>query len=212
MRIGIIGAGNIGSTAARRFVRLGHDVCIANSRGPRSLRSLVRELGPRVTAATVEDAARFGDVVLVAILLFGLRSMPSAAFIGKIVIDPNNYFAGRNGNFTELDSGELTHSELFATQFPGTRIVKGFNTLSHIALANGGRPEATWDDRLALYAAGDDAAAKSVVLDLYDALGFTPIDAGPLVAGGRQLQPGGPVFNTDLTGAQAREIFPHPGW
>jgi 8-hydroxy-5-deazaflavin:NADPH oxidoreductase len=212
MRIGIIGSGQIGSTAARRFVRLGHEVRIANSRGPQSMRSLVRELGPSAEATTVEDAARFGDVVLVAILLFGLRAMPGEAFTGKIVVDPNNYFAGRNGYFPVLDRGELTHTELFATQFPGTRIVKGFNTLSQIGLANRGRPDASWDERLALYAAGDDEEAKRVVLDLYDALGYAPIDAGPLVEGGRRLQPGGPVFNADLTGAQARRVFPQTSW
>jgi 8-hydroxy-5-deazaflavin:NADPH oxidoreductase len=208
MKVGIVGSGKIGSTLARLLSRRGHEIRIANSRGPQSMRSLVRTLGGGVEAVAVEDAARFGDLVIVAILLWGLREMPSEAFAGKVVVDPTNYFRGVNGEFAELDRGELTHSELFATQFPGATIVKGFNTMLDITLANGGRPDAPYDERLALYAASDDAAAKRTVLGLYDELGFAPVDAGDLVAGGAALQPGGRVFNAELSGAQARSVFP----
>jgi predicted dinucleotide-binding enzyme len=79
MKIGIVGSGNIGATAARLFVKAGHDVALSNSRGPEILKVLVAELGDHARAVTVEEAALFGDVVLVAIPLFGLSGSPRHA-------------------------------------------------------------------------------------------------------------------------------------
>ena len=94
MRIGVIGAGHIGGTLAKLFVDAGHEVAVSNSRGPETLASLVEELGEPGQAATVADAARFGDVVVVAIPMGRYRQVPSDAVAGKVVIDANNYYPG----------------------------------------------------------------------------------------------------------------------
>jgi predicted dinucleotide-binding enzyme len=129
MKIGIIGAGHIGGTAARLFVDAGHQVAIGNSRGPDTLQDLITDLGENARAATPAEAAQFGEVVLVAIPLKDYTSLPADELRGKIVIDAMNYYPGRDGQFAQLDSGESTSSELVAAQLPGARVVKAFNTI-----------------------------------------------------------------------------------
>src|SRR5689334_2488170 len=102
--IGLIGAGHIGSQVARLAVTHGYDAVISNSRGPETLVDLVRELGPHARAATVVEAAKAGDVVVVTIPLKNLRSVPVDPLVGKIVIDTNNYYPERDGHIPELDN------------------------------------------------------------------------------------------------------------
>ena len=139
MRIGIIGSGRIGSTAARLFAAAGHEVTIANSRGPESLGELVDEIGPNAQAATVADAARDAEIVLVAVPLRAYSDLPAEAFVGKVVIDANNYYPERDGQIAELDSGQTTSSELLARHLQGARIVKAFNTMNFRPLGSDGR-------------------------------------------------------------------------
>ncbi len=134
MNIGIIGAGNIGANAARLFADAGHEVAISNSRGPESLASLVEEIGTNARAATVEDAASFGEVVLVAIPFWRYESLPTGPLSGKIVVDAMNYYAGRDGR---IAFGYLTPSELLARRLPDARVVKAFNTMYHETLRTG---------------------------------------------------------------------------
>ena len=129
MKIGIIGSGKIGATSARLFVRAGHEVALSNSRGGEGLEALVAELGPKAQATTIEDAARFGEVVLVAIPFGKFRTLSAEGFQGKVVIDAGNYYPQRDGNFAELDNDETTSSELLASHLKGARLVKGFNTI-----------------------------------------------------------------------------------
>ena len=143
MNIGIIGSGNIGATTARLFADAGHEVTVANSRGPESLAELVADLGPKARAGTVEDAARTGDVVLVAIPLRAYPDLPAEAFADKVVIDANNYYPQRDNQIEELDSGETTSSELLARHLPCARVVKSFNTMNFRPLGSEGRPGAT---------------------------------------------------------------------
>src|SRR5262245_3127142 len=119
MRIGIIGVGNIGANAARLFIRAGHQVALSNSRGADSLRDLVAELGPQAQALTIEETARFGEVVLIAIPFGQYRRLPAGDFNGKIVVDAGNYSPNRDGNFPELDHGQTTSSELMAEHLRG---------------------------------------------------------------------------------------------
>lgn len=204
MRIGIIGSGNIGATTTRLLVAAGHDVAIANSRGPGSLRDLVAELGDRAHAATVADAARFGDLALVAIPLRAYPDLPADAFTGKIVMDANNYYPERDGQIEALDSGSTTSSELLAGHLPGATVVKAFNTMYYATLASGGRLDAPRDDRLALFIAGDDADAKRRVGELIEQLGYAAVDTGSLAEGGRRQQPDSPIYNRPMTAAEAR--------
>jgi 8-hydroxy-5-deazaflavin:NADPH oxidoreductase len=107
VRIGIIGAGQIGGTLAARLVGAGHEVAISNSRGPETLAGAV--LGAR--PMTAEDAARFGEVVVVSIPFGRYRDVPADAVDGKVVIDTNNYYPRRDGHFRELDDGSTTSAQ-----------------------------------------------------------------------------------------------------
>jgi predicted dinucleotide-binding enzyme len=95
MKIGIIGAGKIGGTLAGHFVRVGHEVAVSNSRGPDTLQDLIGEIGERARAMTAEDAARFGDVVVVSVPFGRYRELPTDGLAGKVVIETNNYYPGR---------------------------------------------------------------------------------------------------------------------
>src|SRR5438046_4946540 len=101
MRIGIVGAGHIGGTLARRFFAVGHEVVISNSRGPETLAELVEELGAGAQAMTAAEAARFGEVVVVSIPFGRYREVPTDGVAGKVVVDTNNYYPQRDGQFEE---------------------------------------------------------------------------------------------------------------
>jgi hypothetical protein len=199
MKIGIIGAGHIGAAAAHLFVRAGHQVAISNSRGPASL----AELGPRAHATTREEAARYGEVVLLAVPWRSPEALPSPASVaGKIVIDAMNPY---RTDFSVSDLGGSTSSEEVQKRLPGARLVKALNTIYYQHLEQRGRPDSPLDERHAIFLAGDDAEAKAVVARLIEGIGFAPIDTGSLREGGRRQQPGTPLYNQILTGAQARE-------
>ena len=202
MDIGIIGAGNIGATLARLFDQAGHRVAISNSRGAASLATLVASLGPQVQALAAEDAVRFGEVLLLALPWRTRGQLPAAAlFADKIVIDATNPYTATGG----LDDlGDATSSEVIAAQLPGARVVKAFNTIYYQHLASRGQPEAHEDERHAIFLAGDDADSKAVVARLIADIGFAPVDTGTLRAGGRRQQPGSPIYNVPMTGAEAR--------
>jgi predicted dinucleotide-binding enzyme len=205
LNIGILGAGNIGASAAKLFAAAGHDVRIANSRGPQSLAPLLLDLGPRVRAATPEDAVAFGDVVLIAVPWSKKEdAIPDAGpYDDKIVIDAMNPY---DEDFELEDLGKRTSSEIIKTLVPGAQLVKAFNTLYYKRLAADGKPSGS-KDRLAIFIAGDDAQAKSVVAKLIDEIGFDPIDTGSLVEGGRKQQPGSAIYNVPLTTRDAKETL-----
>ena len=210
MKIGIIGAGMIGGTAARLFALAGHEVAVSNSRGPASLAVLVdginRDTGvPRVRAATVAEAAEFGDVVLLAVPWRTPEALPPAeAVAGKIVVDAMNPYRSDGGFY---DLGGSTSSEETAKRLPGARLVKAFNTIYFEHLASQGRTDAPIDDRRAIFVAGDDEEAKRVVAALIEQLGFAAVDTGPLREGGRKQEPGSPIYNRTMTGREARQAL-----
>jgi predicted dinucleotide-binding enzyme len=189
MRIGIIGAGNIGHALAVRFAAAGHRVTLSNSRGPDTLTAVVASIQGDVRAGTVSEAARSNEVVAVAVPLRAIRDLPPEPFVGKPVIDANNFFPQRDGRFPELDADQTTSSELLASLLPGATVVKAFNTVFFQRLLDDSHPELPAGDRLTIPVAGDDASAKRTVIDLIDQIGFTGVDAGTL-AESRRLQPG----------------------
>lgn len=188
MRIGIIGSGRIGSTAARLFVGAGHEVALANSRGPETLTDTVEELGERASARTVEDAASSAELVLVAIPFGRYRELPPEALGGRIVVDAMNYFPDRDGHLRELDEDATTSTELLAAHLPDARVVKAFNTMRSADLGERGS-QGPMDERLVMPVAGDDKEAKDRVSALIEEIGFAPIDSGSLAEGGRRQQP-----------------------
>jgi 8-hydroxy-5-deazaflavin:NADPH oxidoreductase len=202
MNIGIVGSGNIGATAARIFANVGHDVAVSNSRGPESLVPLVEEIGSNARAATVEEVADFGDVVLVAMPFFAYEVLPADRLAGKVVVDAMNYYERRDGR---IDFNGLTSSEVVAQHLPNSRLVKAFNTMHYQTLRTEGRPSAPMEERLVLFVAGDDEEAKAVVSRLIEEIGFAPVDTGSLRDGGRKQEPGSPIYNVPMTVGRARE-------
>ncbi|MFI7213800.1 NADPH-dependent F420 reductase [Micromonospora maritima] len=201
MEIGIIGSGHIGGTLTRRLSSLGHDVTVANSRGPESLADLAAETGAR--AAGLEEAVQGAELVVIAIPLKAVPQLPAALFDGKLVVDANNYYAQRDGDIPELLDRSLSSSRWTADHLKGARVVKVFNNIQAAHLMDNGKPAGT-AGRIALPVAGDDADAKRIVMGLVDELGFDPVDAGTLDESWRQ-QPDTPVYGTDRDADGVRE-------
>jgi predicted dinucleotide-binding enzyme len=196
MKIGIIGAGQIGGTLVRRLTALGHEVSVANSRRPESLAALSSETGAR--AVTPEQAARAGEVVIVTI---PMKNIPQLAGIFDgvseqvVVVDTGNYYPQqRDGRIDGIEEG-ATESRWVANQL-GRPVVKAFNNIYAQHLLERGKRSGS-PGRIALPVAGDDTRAKEVVIRLLDQLGFDGVDAGSLDESWRQ-QPGTPVYGTDL--------------
>ena len=197
MKIGIVGAGNIGGTLTRRFTALGHDVFVANSRGPEPLRDLAAETGAR--PVTVHEAARNGNVVIVTIQEKNIPQLPPDLFKGVpesvVVVDTGNYYPRkRDGRIDGIENGML--ESRWVEQQLHRPVVKAFNNIYWEHLLEKGQPKGT-PGRIALPIAGDDPAAKAVVLQLIDELGFDGVDAGGLDESWRQ-QPDTPVYGADL--------------
>ncbi|TAM89292.1 NADP oxidoreductase [bacterium] len=197
MNIGIIGAGNIGGTLTRRLRALGHDVSVANSRGPASLQELTAETGAK--AVTVAEAARGNDLVVVTIPEKNIAQLPADLFAGVpasvVVVDTGNYYPRqRDGRIAEIEQG-MTESRWVATRL-GRPVVKAFNNIYAQHLLERGKPRST-PGRIALPIAGDERAAKEMVMRLVDELGFDPVDAGAVDESWRQ-QPGTPVYTKDF--------------
>lgn len=195
MKIGIIGAGGIGTAFATQVARAGYDVVLSNSRGPDSLAETVRKLGSRVRAGTREEAAQ-ADIVVVAVqwqqLQSALAGLP--AWDGRIVIDATNPVI--MPEFRIADLGGRTASEVVADLVPGARVVKTANTMTPELLAS---DPSVGGGRRVLFVSGDDAAAKADVSSILEAAGFATIDLGGLAAGGRLHQfPGGPLPGVNL--------------
>jgi 8-hydroxy-5-deazaflavin:NADPH oxidoreductase len=203
MKVGIIGSGQIGGTLTKVLARNGDEVAVANSRGPESLGELVAEAGDGAHAATVEEAAQFGDLVIVALPVRAYSDLPSDSFAGKVVVDTGNYYPARDGQIEELDSDELTSTELLGRELPGSIPVKSFNTLNYRVLDAEGQPGAPRDERIAVVLAGDDAAAKAQVSELIERIGFAAVDTGSLAEGGRRQQPGGAAYNNPMRAPEA---------
>jgi predicted dinucleotide-binding enzyme len=192
--VGFIGSGNIGGTVARLAVAAGYDVVVSNSRGPETLKDLVAELGPRARAGTAAEAAAAGDLVVVSVPLKAYPAVPVEPLAGKVVMDTNNYYPGRDGQIAALDEGGTTSSELLQRHLGTARVVKVFNNIFFKHLRSLSRPSGA-PDRSALPIAGDDADAKRAVTEFLDAIGYDAVDAGPL-AEGRRFQPDTPPYGT----------------
>ncbi|WP_409469558.1 NADPH-dependent F420 reductase [Streptomyces sp. HC307] len=194
MKIGIIGAGNIGGNLTRRLTALGHDVSVANSRGPHTLTALAEETG--ATPVRVEEAARGAEIVVITVPVKAVPHLPSGlldgAADGVAVIDTGNYYPKeRDGRIAGIEDEGLTESRWTERQI-GHPVIKAFNGTYAEDILERPRPAGV-PDRMALPVAGDDAAAKRVVRALIDELGFDTVDAGGIDDSWRQ-QPDTPVY------------------
>jgi predicted dinucleotide-binding enzyme len=206
MRIGIIGAGNMGATLAAQLTRLGHHVTITNSRGPQTLAGVAAQTG--AVPVPITDVTSQADVVIVAVPEKSIPGLPtgllSALPEDTAVIDTGNYVPKlRDGHIDAIDAG-LPESQWVQSQLRH-RVVKAFNTIRPASLAGLGKPAGA-TGRTVIPVAGDDPAAKSVVLELAGQLGFDGLDAGPLAESWRQ-QPGTPIYTTDLPPDAARQAL-----
>jgi 8-hydroxy-5-deazaflavin:NADPH oxidoreductase len=190
--IGVIGSGHIGSTVARLSVAAGHQVVLSNSRGPATLQGLAAELGPLARAATVNEAAAAGDVVVVSIPFRAYHSVPAEPLVAKLVLDTCNYYPERDGHFAAVDDGLETSSELLQTHLAGAQVVKVFNNIFYKHLLSLSRPSGA-PDRSFLPIAGDDPDAKAAASEYLDSIGYGAVDVGNLADSWRQ-EPGTPVY------------------
>jgi predicted dinucleotide-binding enzyme len=197
MRIGIIGAGNIGGNLTRRFTAVGHTVAVANSRGPETLADLAAETG--ATAVAVTDAAKDAELVVVTIPEKRIPDLPAGvldgAAPGAVIVDTGNYYPQqRDGRIEAIEKG-TTESRWVSEQL-GVPVVKAFNGIYAQHLLDRHLPAGA-PGRIALPVAGDDPAAKATVIALLDEIGFDGVDAGTIDESWRQ-QPGTPVYGADL--------------
>ena len=192
--VGFVGGGRIVEAVARLSVAAGHRVVVSDTRGPEALRDLVAELGPLMSAATAEQAAEAGDIVLVRIPLEAYQSIPVEPIAGKVVLDACNYDPGRDGPMADLDAGRVTSSELMQRYLRESQLVKVFNNIPARHLRSLARPHGA-AGRSALPIAGDDDTSKATVTAFLDSIGYDAVDAGSLAESWRQ-EPGTPVYRT----------------
>lgn len=194
MEIGIIGSGNIGSTLARYLIKLGHQVTIANSRGPESLTEVAEKTG--ATPVTTEEAAGAKNLVIIAIPAKAIAKLPADILSASkaIVLDAGNYYPSRDGQIADIEAG-LTDSEWVAKVI-GHPVIKAFNNIVAASLASKATPVGR-QGRIALSVAGDDEEQKQTIRKLLDEIGFDAIDGGTLSESWRQ-QPGELAYCQDL--------------
>lgn len=204
MKIGIVGAGNIGKTLGRELSAAGHDVKIANSRGPETIDPEALSTGARAVDAA--DAVRDVQVVILSIpfnRMPAFASALSAAPADAVVIDTSNYYPLRDGRIESIDDGEVESA--WVSEQIGRPIVKAWNAIGSASFAGKGAPAGT-PGRIAIPVAADDTDARALAMTLVDQTGFDGIDAGPLSESWRQ-QPGAPCYCTDLTSEEMGEAL-----
>jgi predicted dinucleotide-binding enzyme len=206
MRIGIIGAGMIGSSLAKLWVDAGHDVRLA-SRHPDELKSMAERLGPRASTGTPHDAATFGDVVMLTVPLKAVPDLArdlAPALAQKIVLDTGNAYERRDGAIARQASAHPQGSAGWAAaMFPGSRWVKAFNTVYYKTLQIEAHRNG---DRVGIPLASDDAEALDTAAALVRDAGFDPVVVGPL-ARGKEFEPDTKPYNTGMSGEELRTLF-----
>jgi predicted dinucleotide-binding enzyme len=206
MRIGIVGAGMIGSTVAKLWVEAGHEVRLA-SRHPEDLQPLVQSLGKRASAGTPEDAAKFGEVVMLTVPFAAVPDLArdlAQSLADKVVLDTGNAYEKRDGEAAREAARHPQGSAGWAAaMFPGARWVKAFNTANFKTLER----EAHRDgDRVGIPLAGDDGEALETAVRLVRDAGFEPVIVGVL-ARGREFEPDTRPYNTGMSGRELRTLF-----
>jgi predicted dinucleotide-binding enzyme len=208
-RIGILGAGRVGTAIARSAIAAGYDVAIAASGPAADIELLVEVVAPGAHAMSAEDAAAHGGIVVVAVPLHRFRSVPPTLLDGKVVVDTMNHWEPTDGRLDDFDAAPQGTSAIVQEHFAGARVVKTLNHIGYHFLEADGRPGGH-PDRRALGIAGDDDTAVHAVAELIDSIGFDPVVTGHLHTG-TALQPGTPIFGghhsaVDLAAEAARHL------
>jgi 8-hydroxy-5-deazaflavin:NADPH oxidoreductase len=197
MKIGIVGAGNIGSALAGHFQKLRYSVRIANSRGPESLSQVARTTG--ATPVAVTEAAKGVDLLIIAVPMKSVPLLPKNLFselpATSPIVDTGNYYPRRDGVIPEIERG-MIESE-WTSHVLGRPVIKAFNNIVADSLVHKGLPKGS-KGRIALPVSGDDLKSKQFVIALLEKMGFDAIDAGSLSKSWRH-QPGTPAYCSDPT-------------
>ena len=205
LRLGIVGAGKIGTAIARAAVAGGYDVAISGSGDVERIELIVEVLAPGAHAVTTDDVVRHADLIVLAVPMHRFRELPGDLFDGKILVDAMNYWEEIDGIDEDLATAPMGTSVVVQQHFPLARVVKSLNHLGYFKFDQGRRPRGA-PDRLAMAAAGNDPDVVATVMHLIDRLGFDAVDAGPLDAG-VALQPGGPVFGIGLSADKLTKLL-----
>jgi len=202
-KIGILGAGFVGRAIAKLAIGAGHEVMLSNSRSPNTLFSLKPMLG--CETGTALEAARFGELVVIAVPLTAIDALPKAELQGKPLLDAVNYYPDRDGHIEILDTRQITTSELVAQTLGTVRVTKAFNAIPMTQLESDGLPQGV-ANRRAQPLAGDDIEGKRIATTLYDAFGFDVVDAGALAEGWR-FERGMPAYCVRMTKRELEETL-----
>ena len=204
-RLGIVGAGRVGTTIARAAVAAGYDVPISGSGAADRIALIVDVLAPGARPLSTDEVVRSADLIVLAVPMHRFRELPRDLFAGKILIDAMNYWQEIDGVDPELATAPAGTSVIVQRQFPSARVVKSLNHITYYKFDEGRRPHGA-PGRIAMAAAGDDRAAVAAVMQLIDRLGFDAVDAGPLEAG-LALEPNGPVFGVSYSADELSALF-----
>ncbi len=204
LRLGIVGAGKVGTTIARAAIAAGYDVAISGSGPAERIALTINVLAPGSRATTTDDVVQHADIIILAIPAHRFRELPRDLFARKILIDAMNYWQPVDGDDDELTQAPHGSSVVVQSFFPSARVVKSLNQLGYHELEENRQPRGN-PGRIAIAAASDDRNALAQVLQIVDHLGFDAIDAGDLAAGAT-LGPDGTAFGVAYT---ARELSEH---
>lgn len=193
MKLGIIGAGSIGTTLTKHLTEAGYEVVISNSRGADSLKEKIKQIGGNIIAGSVQEAAE-ADVVFLAVRWEHVQKVLSTISLeGKILVDVTN---ANVSEFVLAEPGSKTSSEVVSQWAKGAQVVKAFNTL--YAQVLGQNPQTNGGNRVIFYSGNNDDA-KEVVSGILERIGFAGVDLGSLHQGGKlQRFPGGPLPTLNL--------------
>jgi predicted dinucleotide-binding enzyme len=213
LRLGIVGAGKLGTTIARAAVAAGYDVAMSGSGPADDIALTVEVLAPGARAVATDEVVRHADIVVLAVPTHRFRELPRDLFEGKVLVDAMNYWEPVDGADDELAAAAADGTSMVVQErFPSARVVKSLNQLGYHELEESRHPRGA-PDRIAIGAAGDDREAVGAVMRLVDRLGFDAVDAGPL-ENGLALEPDGSPFAVtyradelaDLVAAERRSV------
>jgi predicted dinucleotide-binding enzyme len=204
-RLGIVGAGRVGTTIARAAIEAGYDVAISGSGRADRIALIVEVLAPGARAASTEEVVQHADLIVLAVPMHRFRDLPRELFTGKTLIDAMNYWEEIDGLDPELANAPAGTSVVVQRWFASARVVKSLNHITYYRFDEGRRPHGA-PGRIAIAAAGDDRAAVAAVMQLIDRLGFDAVDAGPLEAG-LALEPDGPAFGAGYRAGELSDLI-----